>query len=1309
MSRLIKTLFVGMLFAMLCSFNSNAGQAAQFKPEDVPEVLVPRMSKPPVIDGIIGEEEWREASALSGTGVWIDMLLLPRPTTFYFAWDPDHFYFACRVYLRPGYKPNTWNGRSEGMAFVFDDGLELIFKPKGKNLVFDCAGAAYKLFLNNLGFKGDMTRLELGQQLKNWGPEFKVAARITEPGSAPNGGAWWELEMSSVPEDFNLKGKHQAGDEWRMMLGINHFGSPSFMQARIPSIGSYFESECQGYVKAILTDNMPAVKFTMDDLNNIAVTIRVAMNLKIINQARKSEKIDVAVNIGESLSTNVTINVPANDVAQIDLVKELPQDLTNGILKVAASAGDKVLLKYATLFERGHMAGMLDPVPPRDPTKFPFSANFNPVRGLLQIAGDTYYLATNDVPVSMHYVVSSEKGDKLAENTVTNIAEWFFREIISLPSVPPGRCTVVGVMKLADGRLLGPMTNYFEKKDEAKEFGHWWDRKDIGSVERVLPPFTAIKRQKGKGATYECWGREYTLNSLGLPYSLVSQSNALIASPARIVVVVDGKEQSIELGAPKITEEKDWRIRFEGKAEGAGLEFTATGWMEQDGLVYTEITYKPKGKEAVKVDSLRVEFPLADEEAECLLCIGPGNNFSSHTATVLPKKKRGKLWSTLVTGRPGSGLLVGSFYPTVWLGNERRGFLWWGDNDRGWFPENDIPAHSVERVAGNSYGSKSDVLVFRNNIIGKSVEINKAHTFAFGWNATPFKPLLQGWRNWAATEDGTFFQPFRGVRMDSKTGKKVKEGSGQKNWIHPESRYPEEWSALWAEQRTNSALGYESAEGRVKRLVPFEPYAARNGIFWGHMSFTLHGYGEKSLELDLYKYFKDEWYAGSETWNESFIDYCIYLFDRAFREGGVCSTYWDITFPILHNNLLGGLAYELPDGRIQKGYNGFNIRRFFQRLHAAAYDNGLLPGCNGAHSTHAYVTVAMPWLDAVLDGERNWNVDISDNDWVDYYPKERMRAMSVPHSWGLGICWMGNIDTTNRAKRVLVKTQQGEYVWLHDSWINPYVEPGPTRMPANALRWGMNAVNVEYIPYWRNDVVNSGDDKILVSVWNIPSEERIMFEVFNYGYKEKKDIKLKLDLKKLGLSGKKLFASDIYNAGCSNEPIVFNEKGGIVTINQLPHHRGRLVGVGVMDESVVKQLSARIPQWAPAELSKELMDYGMFRKETKVIEHNKLKTVSCTNENIEILMWQLPDRVVMFVQNNSEKGIQAEKINLDLKAVGITFKKWQTFVRAELFGVEQLDRKERVKIEPQLDYYNGILTVKSLPAKGGRIVGLRSY
>jgi hypothetical protein len=107
-----------------------AGTGGPITPEQVSSLLVTKMPNPPVIDGTIDATEWREAVAVSGVIAFHQGLLLPRPSTFFLGWDEKHLYMAARSYVRPGWKPRIRDGRSDGMAFVFDEGLELVFIPQ---------------------------------------------------------------------------------------------------------------------------------------------------------------------------------------------------------------------------------------------------------------------------------------------------------------------------------------------------------------------------------------------------------------------------------------------------------------------------------------------------------------------------------------------------------------------------------------------------------------------------------------------------------------------------------------------------------------------------------------------------------------------------------------------------------------------------------------------------------------------------------------------------------------------------------------------------------------------------------------------------------------------------------------------------------------------------------------------------------------------------------------------------------------------------------------------------------------------------
>lgn len=1124
--------------------------AAGLAPEDVSALAVPRMTTPPKIDGTIDPAEWREAAAISGVAEWQSNNLIPRPTTFFLAWDPGHFYLAYRVYLRPGYKPNIPNGRSPGLAFVADDSAELVLKPAGKNVPVNNQQAAFKFFLNCLGNTGDMTKLDLGQQLKNWAPPFKTAARITAPGTAPNGGSWCEVEMSSVPSDFELTGDHRAGDEWRIMLGFNHI--PIWIQARIPCIGTYFESTGGGYTRLTLVENTPAAQMTMDRLNNLATDGTASMLITAFNPTHSEARLTVAIDVAGKIVRNEPLVVPAGEVARFDLNEKLPADIKAGKATVKVSQGATTLLNYATFFNDTYYKGqaaeyVMGPVAPLDPNKFSLVASFNPLRDWLLVKGDTYYLPDPHAAQSLHYRIVPEGGaaKPIAEGELTQIAEWYFQERLQLPKLNPGKYTFVATMKLKDGKTLGPVTTTFEKKDEAKAFPEWWGKK-FGNIEQVLPPFSAMTRQQN---TVNFWGRSYTLNALGLPTAITSQGAPVSGGGARLVVVSGGKETRVSLKtAPTFTETKAWRMRFTGKAKGGGLDFSATGWVEQDGLVYVELTYGPSAKTPVQIDALRIEYPLSGGDAESLLCIGPGSNFSSKTTMLLPKDKQGVLWSTLDTGRSGSGMTVGSFYPEVWIGNEQRGLVWWGDNDQGWYPDDAVPAHEALRD-GNT-------VVLRNNIIGKPVQVTGSRTIAFSYLATPFRPFTQGWRMEGATEDGTFTIPHRAPRKDSKTGEMLNAFGQQQNWIQPPTRYPEEYSAIYAERKV-------LADAVVKQYQWSDPYSARNGLNFAHMSFALHGYGRKSIDDAPYTYFGPEWEGDIDTWNESYIDYAMYLFDGALREGGVRSTYWDITFPTQFENLQSGLCYQLPDGRVQKGYNGWNIRRFMMRLQAMMVQNHLFPNAVGSHSTNAYVLVAMPWLDSVLDGERNWNVDITDLDWVDYYPIERMRTMSSPHTWGTPICWMANIDSTSTDKINAAKRTQAQWVWMHDSWRNPYVPQLPV-MPQSILDWGINSEQTVYYPYWRNPFVISADKDVLVSMWQLP--DRVMLGVYNYNRKQVKDAEVTVALKGLNLLPEQPWQEfvgvrDLWKADATAPDAQFDFYSQKLTVKNLQPHTVRFIGI----------------------------------------------------------------------------------------------------------------------------------------------------
>ncbi len=1291
---------------------------------------VPKMNAPPKLDGTIDPAEWREAVAVSGTTCTGTDLLNPQPVIFWLAWDEQNLYMACRAWLPGGYRPRNHGGRVPGGANCFDDGLECLFKPMGKNVSYQNHATEFKFNLSSLGYGGTYTRLVVGQILSNWDPVFDTATRLTAPGTAPGGGRWWEMEVAFSLADFELTGPNRAGDRWKLMLGLNHMPAVGWYQGRVPCVGGYFTPD--GKSVATLVENTPTVQMIVDSPSNVASDGTVNLTVKAFNPTKAAARVKLDLDVAGKIVRSETLDLPAGGEQTFSVSEKLPADIREGRLNLRATSGETTLLSYIAPFEIGWQSERLQPVPDPDPNQFQFAAKFNPVRGLLQLSGDSYFLPDPEAVKALRYEVKSkETGKVVASGDITKVLSWRFEDVLALKDLKLGAYDATATLLLKDGTTFGPRTGSFEKKDEAKAFAHWWG-KDSGNSERVLAPFEAIKASKESiqsnesnpsirsTARYAVWGREYAFDALGLPVAVRSQGGDVLAAPARIVVTVGGKETVIPVGKPKITERKDWRVRFKGKAEGAGLAFAATGWLEQDGMVSVDLTYGPDGKKPVTVDALRIEYPVADDVAECLVSVGPGGNFAAATYAVLPTDKQGALWTTFDTGKAGARMTVGSFYPHVWLGSERRGFQWWADSDRGWFPDDEVPAHEVKRVQGSVFGVQGSVVTLANHIIGKPVEVTGPRTLNFTWIASPFKPLPKGWRMTIATEDGTFGVPHRGTRINPKTGQKYTTQGGE-NWINPESYDPADWAGHWAGQKA-------MADASVKQQLPFDPWQARSGVTWQHMSFQLIGWGRKSMEDWVFDYFGDEWQEGGhDTWNRSYTDYAMYLFDRAFGEGGVVSTYWDLSFPILFESPLSGLAWQLPDGRWQPGYNTLNCRRFFQRLWAVQDKHGLNPGAVGTHSTQAFIFPALPWLDVVTDGERDWNLDTSDLDWVDFYTKERMRAMSVPHTWGVAINWIANLASADRRKSIAGKTVQAEYVWMHDSWFSPYAMwPHIQRMPDTILDWGLNGERVAYVPYWRNPLATSGDPDLLVSLWRIPDEAggRILVGVFNYDRKAVKDVEVRLDLAKLGLDAKPLELRDFWRDfllgyaahaeiraaldmtnGQLGGAAAFDAATGVLRIPGLAAHRGRFIGIGATAPAAVETLAKQLPAWAATNaVQATVRDQGFARADTKHFAPGQTPGVTGADAAIQVAMWQLPDRILLAVYNSDEQARKDVTLNVDLDLLNLAPElKWQEFI-----GVRQLHAEEKAPA-PALDFYGRKLTLKGIPARVGRLVTIRRY
>ncbi len=1251
---------------------------------------VPRMATPPVIDGVIDPEEWGGALALSGLAQQNPggNLLIMRPTTFYLAWDDDNIYLACRTWVMPGYKPRV-SGREHNTATAWDDGLEFNIMSLGKNVSEAGSDSSYKFFINALGVLGDMGRVSVGQIFRTWQPRFEIAVRQTEEGSAPMGGSWLEFEVVFPGEVFGMEGPNLPGDVWKMLLGFNHM--PIWMQAAIPINSGYFDHS--GFPSFVLVDDAAAVQVTMEDLPGIKDGT-AAVDFRIQNPTDADVEVEVTARFDRwmdrttsepILERSKTLRVAPGAAETFAINEPLPLDelgeRTGGIW-YHVTQGERELYRYYSFFKPGYDERWVKFFPPRE--AFPLEVGFNPVRNNLKLRGDSYYLDDPSDAKALHYTITRDGDDQpVAEGKLTEVAYFYFDKLLQLPELAEGEYTLEARMELADGTLLGPESKRFRKLNEAEAFANWWNN-DIGHTERLIKPFTALT---GEGDQIGLLGREYRINALGLPTAIASADDAVLADSARIVVVVDGAEHVVPLdGYPTFTERKPWRRSFTGEARGAGLRFSVEGEIEQDGLVTLNLSYAPEGDAPVTIDALRIEFPVRNEVAELLVCIGAGGNYASHTGIELPADKTGQLWSTLDTGIGGSFMQVGSFYPQVWLGNEHRGLLWWADNDQGWTPVNEVPAHEVIRDGQNH-------IVLRNNIISVPEELGDTRTLTFSYIASPFKPFPKGWRMAIYSENGTFGTPGFKKRIDPETGQEVNGW----NWLSPPSRNPAEWGEIWAEFK-------ERADADVHARQHHDPAHVRNhqGSRYTHTSIPMYGYGPQTGDQRVSDYFASEW--GRGNYNETMRDYLLYLLDRCFGEGGLRTVYWDIFYAGVFRELQAGYGYELPDGRVQPTFHGYNLRRFMMRLYALMQDHDLYPGANVTHSSNAYPLIAFPWIDAVMDGEFLFFRDSTVGDFSDFYSPERMRSMAVGHNFGATVSWMLLNYKTDDASKWRLFRNFIDWHRMHDTW-----RCQDSRIPPDSiLEWGLNDEALVYRPYWRENGITPQNDELLSSVWSKPGRAIVM--VFSQSARgtDPRDVAVTVDLAKLGLAGDDVVVKEIgANIGggmprtTPRDPqVAFDPATGSISIPGLVRGTARYIGIRTLAQADIDRAQAGFAAIGQAEaLDEAMLDWGVVGPDVRFVPAGQVGAVTAEDAALQTAMWQRGDRVLLAVTNTGEERV-AGTLSVDLDALKLTPElPWQEFIRARGFHGSN----------PRLDFHGRSVSVGNIPAGETRWIGLRRY
>ena len=642
-----------------------------------------------------------------------------------------------------------------------------------------------------------------------------------------------------------------------------------------------------------------------------------------------------------------------------------------------------------------------------------------------------------------------------------------------LGDCPPGTYTARLVGYDADGKQIFQKETGFEKKDPAKAFP-WWNT-TAGNIEKVIAPWTPVKVD---GDAVSVWGRTMHVGSAGLCSQISAQGQDILAAPMSLIAQTDAGAIQSTPADLHVQSSAENRAVIQASSKLGDIDIQSTVTTEFDGMYKVQLTLAPTHSQNLK--SLKLVVPIKPEFASYFHACGEGIRYG-FSYGYLPFEKTGQLWnSKQVDGQP---MLVGSFIPYVWVGNDQAGLCWFADGDEGWVPNDDQPAIEIRRDSAQSVD-----LVF--NLISSNFTLDQPRTITFAFEASPVKPLRDGWR------------------MDTWT-----TGDSFQDWCFLK---PRGGDLIW------NALPFTLDPDACKKMVDARDHddCAYNFGFHGKYHPNAVPYFENNgIDKNFapaVAYFGDQWHAtvsDSQCYDKTLSDFIVWNLGQWCKQAGIDGWYVDNVRPVACDNIDAGRGYRLPDGRIQPTYRMFATREFFLRVRSVFAENGK-SGKFVLHMTHHMI---LPWVgaaDLALDGEDHVTFASMGKDFIDFWSPERMR-LDYPKPLGVAPTFLEEYQGPWKPEDLHRVTRAYTAMCILND-VLPSANPNGQNPEVwrGRDRFGIESPDVTFIPYWQKSSGLSADSpEIYTSAWSKPG--KLLIAVVNRG--EAATATVHMDLAKFGI------------------------------------------------------------------------------------------------------------------------------------------------------------------------------------------------
>ena len=1007
-----------MAAATLAAMSAVAAAAAK---EPV-EYRLPKMRATPVVDGVVGADEWRDCVGGFGFCTYPGDTAGPVPVSYKIGRAGDRLFIAAERPVGPAGVGVPKSERTRSWGVTSDDNFEFVFvgdrtteEPDFKHLIVNSSGEKMSLAFSG----GKRTR---------WTAPSMVAKSVVTTNL-------WTFEMSIAFSDIGFEETPPENHSIRLCHTFFNVGSKSGYQSSArPKENTYFTA--QRTIPLVFDDNAPAVELLegASDRGKWRTTLRLAnptdkeLKLAVKVQGRPSDSqpggIDETVPLAPGEERVMPVEGPIIGDELVDMMSEV-RDAEDGRCFAfrrinwrpnapapewvfSADAGRKLRVKFA----------------------------YYPSYDKMRLRADVSRFENR--PEAVFFSLVDSAGAELAKTKVVvgtnNLAETIW-------DVPDLKAATQRSGK-GEYKLLASVPG--EKADEYEfrrdVFG--WEGYKGGSAATVPAPFTPVARRPGANAGEEVVSvvlREHTIDGRsGMWKQVVAAGKPLLARPMRLV----GDSGSVSV-------EQKW---------------------DCDGCCELFLTL-PAGE----YGSLSIEIPVCAERAKLMHACAFG--LRGNTAGEIPHET-GLVWASRMLRTRG---YIGDYLPYVWIGGPLRGIAVFGESDRGWETVDGGP--SCQEIWREDDGT----VVLKLNIIQKKAVLTAPRTIHLGMQATPTKPMEDGWRgigigtllgsckSWGAYQGCDSVKPFDGTdEFFRKMGEARRTGRQDKAYM---SNAVERCVAMsgatgaGAERvRKNYAVNFaiamresaQRAKSPDKRLVF---YTNGRGVHLGSAEgITFCDEWERSA-------FAARPYAFSDTSSygldpcASFRDYAAFWYEKMLSTKACDYLYWDCIYCQPNTDLVGTEAYVTPSGETQPGCGIFNMRALVRRGAALQSELGLECRRNWVHMTNTALSPILSFAGVNYDWE---DVD-GDKPLHERYSRARIQAETIGRQHGNKVAVMGYFATKDRKSAKLQRLERC----------------GAGLCLTHEIGWGR-------VPAWgaaRRRLVDLGYTKPDAKVWNYWDED----------------------------------------------------------------------------------------------------------------------------------------------------------------------------------------------------------------------------